>query len=143
MTQENIATLALQLLPVFIALSVALYKWIVAQTPQARQGHLSNVTDTVGSLAYTVVKAIEQSMPGEVGQAKKAAAASDISAILQAAGLKVPPELIDGAIEAAVYTLNNTFVSNKPAPQKPAPVLNVFPNGLAAQANTTTAQGIL
>ncbi len=134
MSSTTINTIMINALPLVIAGAVALYKFIVQLLPDAKHAQLASLTDNLSSIALTTVHGVEQFMSDESGQVKKAQAASDISAILEATGIhNVPPALIDNAIEAAVYSMN-LFKPNPPTATQavPAPIAPIMPTAINA-----------
>src|SRR5258706_15763549 len=91
-----------QLLPIFlppliggsVAGAAALYQQLIQRLP-------SNLHTRVTQITNQAVEAVEQSMSGASGQAKKASAEQYINTILSGLHLSVPAQLIDAAIESA------------------------------------------
>lgn len=90
------------------------YKLVVDHLPAQQRANVNQVM----TWAESVVHSVEQSMPLATGADKKATAVSDLVAIANAVGLHVPAALIETAIEAAVYALNewHAYELKPPAP---------------------------
>lgn len=86
-------------LPLLIALSVAGYQFFMQRSP-------ANVHHLVNSVASTVVQSTEQYYDGVNGASKKLAAERDIVAILSSLHINVSEELVNAALESAVYAMN-------------------------------------
>lgn len=86
------------LVPVIVALNVALAKLLLGKLPQSQRMEAE-------ALINACVMAVEQSMPGAGGPEKKQAAESLIADVLTSVHVKVPAALIDTFIEAAVAQL--------------------------------------
>lgn len=96
-----------QLLPIILTILIAacvtgvvgIYHWILQRLP-------TNVQAMVSQVAQQVVAAVEQSHAGSIGQDKKIAAVADVNEILAQSHLPAPVQMIDSAIESAVFSLN-------------------------------------
>lgn len=100
------------LLTVCFAGATYLYHSIVTRLPV-------NIHSRVDAIAQQAVAAIEQSMEGASGQAKKKAATDLVNQVLDGMHLGAAEPMIDAAIESAVYTLHQ-FAADK-TPEQPAP----------------------
>lgn len=99
MTQEQIIALVVAATPFLLSLAGVLYEWLAAKLPQNKQPLLMD-------LVQTGVHAAEQVGAGQSGTAKKKIAETFINDSLTALGLKIDPALVDAAIEAVVFNLN-------------------------------------
>ncbi len=98
------------LVAVSIAGGAALYQGFLQRLPKA-------LHDQVSAIATQAVEAVEQSMQGASGEAKKAAAVQYVQSILGGLHLNVPAQLVDSVIESAVYGLNQYQLAVKPKGQ--------------------------
>ncbi len=107
-------------------------QYVLARTPANLQSYLA-------TLAQTVVQAIEQSMQGASGQAKKMTALQDIQNVLASMHLNIPDALVNAAIEAAVIEMKHYFpsISVGTAPVQATPI--VATQAPVAIANQATA----
>lgn len=135
MTTDMITNLSIDLLPIVIAIAIAVYKLaIIFLSPESKQARLADIHSTLSNLAVTATRAAEQS--GAIGSAKKAMATSTIVEALSSAGVKVPGSLVSDAIEGAVYYLNQLEGSFTP-PQLPTST-QAPPASASAQDATVT-----
>lgn len=108
------ATMVPYLLPPLLtacfALATYLYHGIVTRLP-------AQLHARVDAVAQQAVAAIEQSMAGSPGQAKKKAATELVNQVLDGMRLQAAEPMIDAAIESAVFALKQ-FASHaaQPAP---------------------------
>lgn len=103
MSQSEIVTLAAIALPIVLPFIIALafygYQAILQRLPM-------NQRLIVSGFANTIVAAVEQMLPNEPGAQKKYTALQNMVKILGEHGMKAPAPLLEMAIEAAVYQMN-------------------------------------
>ena len=92
-------------LPIIIAIAVLIYRVVLEfALPSNKQSRAADLQVILSDFANTAVRSAEQS--GASSSAKKTQATNDVSLALKSAGINVPPQLVDSAIEASVYYLN-------------------------------------
>lgn len=142
MNPDLLNTIMVNALPLTVAIAVAMYHFIIQFLPANRHAQLSSLMSNLSGIAQISVRGVEQFMGSEAGPVKKAAASNDIAAILNATGIRgVPTELIDNAIEAAVYAMNvfkPIAVANLTAPS-PASVAIASPVATPETVQNTVA----
>lgn len=98
-TNAQILALISAIVPVIVSLSAYLYKVLVGKLPVQKQVLLQQV-------ATQAVHMAEQVVGSGNGASKKALVEDTLNSALKSLGLKVDPALVNSAIEAGVYTLN-------------------------------------
>jgi superfamily 6 holin (LLH) len=100
----SIATVLVPLLlPFLIALAASLYSSLMQRLPMQQRL-------IVSSMAHTVVTAVEQMLPADAsGTQKKTLAVQWLSTVLSHAGVGVPAQFLNVAIEAAVFELHTLY----------------------------------
>ena len=99
--------------PFLVSGAAILFKRFDAKLP-------ANVQPVVSSLASQAVAAAEQSLKGQAGSAKFAAASTWLSAGLKSAGISLSSDEIKSVIEEAVYYLNQNQAQAPAAPAQTA-----------------------
>lgn len=89
------------LAPVGVGVGKVLVTFLESKLPQDKQYEIEGV---IGN----VVRAVEQSMPGNSPEEKKAKAIELANALLKASKLPVNPVVVDTLIEEAVFRLPDT-----------------------------------
>jgi len=90
-------------MPFLIACAASLYMSLVQRLPMQQRL-------IVSSMAHTVVRAVEQMMPGDApGAQKKDQALHALVTILEGVGIKVPAPMLEVGIEAAVFELHSLY----------------------------------
>lgn len=87
--------------PFALSLAGALFKFIEGLLPKDKQFEIE-------SAISSVVKAVEQSMPGASNEEKKANAIKLANAVLAELHLPINPQMIDVLIEESVFHLPDT-----------------------------------
>jgi hypothetical protein len=99
MTQEQTIALIVAASPFLLSFAGVLFEWLAGKLPHNKQPLLMDLVETG-------VHAAEQVGAGQSGAAKKKIAEDFINASLVSLGLKINHALIDAAIEAVVFNLN-------------------------------------
>jgi hypothetical protein len=104
MTSETIIGLVTALMPILIALAVALYRWLLQLMPAER-------ASKVDDLVQLVVSGVEQQLRTAPGDQKKTLALQALDAILKARGITLSPAEKEIRIEHAVAKLPKTGIT--------------------------------
>lgn len=104
---STFSTIVIFLIPVLfpfaLAIAAALYMNFLQRLPMQQRL-------IVSSMAHTIVRAVEQMLPGDApGAQKKDQALSTLTEVVGGIGLKVPAPLLEVAIEAAVFELHTMY----------------------------------
>jgi hypothetical protein len=94
-----VAIAAPVILPMILVVAAYIYQALLQRLPM-------NQRLIVSSFAQTVVNAVEQMMPDAAGSEKKYTALQSLVKVLSSQGVKAPLPMVEMAIEAAVWELN-------------------------------------
>ena len=96
---QAISDIVVGLFPVLALIAGLIYQFTIQKLP-------ANVRTTVAHVAQIAVQKTEQISAAASGDAKKALAVDLVGQMLAELKMPVPTKLIDGAIESAVYLMN-------------------------------------